>query len=89
MILFVISVISNGTKDFDNSILNLTFGLSQSALSPNVAIVDDQINEAEQQFICIVRLANPSVNASGNVIFKNPSTVITIFDNDRKWKCIM
>ena len=89
MILFVVSVISNGTKDFDNSILNLTFGLSQSELSPNVGIVDDQINEAEQKFICIVRLADPSVNASGNVIIKNPSTVIRIVDNDRKWACIM
>ena len=83
------SDISNGTKDFDNSILNLTFDLSQTELSPIVGIENDMINEAEQQFICIVRLTDPSVNASGNVIIKNPSTVIRIVDNDRKWACIM
>ena len=80
----VVSDIPNGPMDFDKSILNLTFTFSQTELSPNVAIVDDLINEAEQQFICIVRLADPSVNASGNVIIKNPSTVIRIVDNDRK-----
>ena len=81
---FVVSDIPNGPMDFDKSILNLTFTSSQNELSPNVGIVDDQTNEAEQQFICIVRLADPSVNASGNVIIKTPSTVIRIVDNDRK-----
>ena len=81
---FVVSDIPNGPMDFDNSILNLTFTSSQREINFNIAIVDDQINEADQQFICIVRLTNPSVNASGNVIIKNPSTVITIADNDRK-----
>ena len=75
---------TNGITDFNKSILNLTFISSQTELSPNVAIVDDLINEAEQQFICIVRLTDPSVNASGNVIIKTPSTVIRIVDNDRK-----
>ena len=79
-----LSDIPNGPMDFNKSILNLTFTSSQTELRPNVAIVDDQINEVEQQFICIVRLADPSVNASGNVIIKNPSTVIRIVDNDRK-----
>eukprot|EP00731_Ephydatia_muelleri_P017046 Em0010g144a len=74
--------IPNGPMDFDKSILNLTFTSSQREINFNVAIVDDQINEADQQFICIVRLTNPSVNASGNVIIKNPSTVITIADDD-------
>ena len=87
--LFVVSDIPNGPMDFFKSILNLTFTSSQRELGSNVAIVDDQINEAEQQFICIVRLTNPSVNASGNVIIKNPSTVITIADDDRKFRaCI-
>ena len=84
IVLFVVSDIPNGPMDFDKSILNLTFTSSQRELGSNVAIVDDQINEADQQFICIVRLTNPSVNASGNVIIKNPSTVITIADDDRK-----
>eukprot|EP00731_Ephydatia_muelleri_P017042 Em0010g140a len=74
--------IPNGPMDFNKSIVNLTFTSSQTELSPNVGIVDDQINEAAQQFICIVRLADPSVNASGNVIIKPPSTVIRIVDND-------
>ncbi|KAL5468815.1 hypothetical protein EMCRGX_G029936 [Ephydatia muelleri] len=74
--------IPNGPMDFDKSILNLTFTSSQREINFNVAIVDDLINEADQQFICIVRLTNPSVNASGNVIIKNPSTVITIADDD-------
>ena len=81
---FVISDIPNGPMDFNKSILNLTFDSSQTELSPNVGIVDDLINEAAQQFICIVRLVDPSVNASGNVIIKPPSTVIRIVDNDRK-----
>ena len=85
--LFVVSDIPNGPMDFDKSILNLTFTSSQREMNVNVAIVDDLINEADQQFICIVRLTNPSVNASGNVIIKNPSTVITIADDDRKWAC--
>ena len=80
----VVSDIPSGPMDFDKSILNLTFTSSQREINFNVAIVDDQINEADQQFICIVRLTNPSVNASGNVIIKHPSTVITIADNDRK-----
>ncbi|KAL5468739.1 hypothetical protein EMCRGX_G029850 [Ephydatia muelleri] len=74
--------IPNGPMDFNKSIVNLTFTSSQTELSPNVGIVDDLINEAAQQFICIVRLADPSVNASGNVIIKPPSTVIRIVDND-------
>eukprot|EP00731_Ephydatia_muelleri_P017036 Em0010g134a len=45
--------IPNGPMDFNKSILNLTFTSSQNELSPNVGIVDDLINEAEQQFICI------------------------------------
>ena len=80
----VVSDILNGHMDFDMSILNLIFTSSQTELSPNVAIVDDLINEADQQFICIVRLVDPSVIASGNVIIKTPSTVIRIVDNDRK-----
>eukprot|EP00731_Ephydatia_muelleri_P017063 Em0010g161a len=83
IVFFVVSDIPNGPMDFDKSILNLTFTSSQRELGSNVAIVDDQINEADQQFICIVRLTNPSVNASGNVIIKNPSTVITIADDDQ------
>ena len=82
--LFVVSDIPNGPMDFDKSILNLTFTSSQREINFNVAIVDDLINEADQQFICIVRLTNPSVIASGNVIIKNPSTVIRIADDDRK-----
>eukprot|EP00731_Ephydatia_muelleri_P017053 Em0010g151a len=74
--------IPNGHMDFDMSILHLIFTSSQTELSPNVAILNDLINEAEQQFICIVQLADPSVNASGNVIIKPPSTVIRIVDND-------
>ena len=82
---FVVSDIPNGPMDFNKTILNLTFTSSQREINFNVAIVDDLINEADQQFICIVRLTNPSVNAYGNVIIKNPSTVIRIADDDRKW----
>eukprot|EP00731_Ephydatia_muelleri_P017044 Em0010g142a len=74
--------IPNGPMDFNKTILNLTFTSSQREMNFNVAIVDDLINESDQQFICIVRLTNPSVIASGNVIIKNPSTVIRIDDND-------
>ncbi|KAL5468811.1 hypothetical protein EMCRGX_G029932 [Ephydatia muelleri] len=45
--------IPNGHMDFDMSILHLIFTSSQTELSPNVAILNDLINEAEQQFICI------------------------------------
>ena len=86
---FVVSDIPNGPMDFDKSIQNLTFTSSQREINFNVAIVDDLINEADQQFICIVRLTDPSVIASGNVIIKHPSTVIRIFDDDRKFRaCI-
>ena len=46
--------------------------------------MDDDINEAEQQFVCIVRVLDTSLVTSGRVNFTNRATVIKIVDNDRK-----
>ena len=55
-----------------------------SDLKPLVGIVDDDINEAEQQFYCIVRVLDTSLVTSGRVSITNQATIIRIVDNDRK-----
>ena len=58
-----------------------------SDLKPLVGIVDDLINEAEQQFVCVVRVLDTSLVTSGRVNITNGATVIRIVDNDRKSYC--
>ena len=55
-----------------------------SDLKPLVGIVDDLINEADQQFVCVVRVLDTSLVTSGRVRITKRATVITIVDNDRK-----
>ena len=74
----------NGLQDFDPTAQNVTFSTmpNDDERYPLIAIVEDHINEADQQFICVARLLDPAL--AGGVIFYPQSTVITIVDNDRK-----
>ena len=46
--------------------------------------MEDNINDAEEQFICIVKVFDPSLVTSGSVVIRDPSVVIRIVDDDRK-----
>ena len=76
----------NGLQEFDYTPQNLTFNTTQNddVISPMIRIVEDQINDAEQQFICIVKVFDTSLITSGSVIIGHPSVVIRIVDDDSK-----
>ena len=76
----------NGLQEFDYTPHNVTFTTlpNDDVLSPIIRIVEDQINNAEHQFICIVKVFDPSLITSGSVVIGHPSVVIRIADADSK-----
>ena len=80
-------------KDFNNTVITLTFAPDEDEVVNNVAvpiaIFNDLVNEAtEQVFIAQLRL-NSSVNPGSIDLSTRQASLCRIIDDDRKWNSVI
>jgi len=67
--------------DFNDTRLNFTVGAGTMVVTADIPIVDDEINEAEEDFVVILEVPSDTTNS---VEFTTNTTVCRIPANDRK-----
>ena len=65
----------------DTQPFQVTMAAGNEAVTANITIVDDEINEVEEEFIVVLEIASDTTNP---VVFTTNATVCRIPPNDRK-----
>ena len=71
----------HAAMDFDMQPLEVTMAAGTEVVTADIPIIDDEINEAEEEFVVVLELVSSITNP---VEFTTQTTVCRIPRNDRK-----